>query len=327
MYPINRPRRLRKNAQLRAMVSETVLTVNDLIYPLFVVTGENVRNEIKSMPNVYQLSIDQIVEEAKQVYDLGIPAIILFGIPESKDLEGSGAWHDCGIVQKATSAVKKAVPNLIVINDTCLCEYTSHGHCGLLDVSDLTGQVLNDPTLEILKKTAIAQANAGADIIAPSGMMDGFVKAIREGLDDNGFENIPIMAYSAKFASNYYSPFRDASDGTPQYGDRQSYQMDIGNSREAIKEVELDILEGADIVMVKPALSYMDIVYRVKQITNLPVAVYNVSGEYSMIKAAALNDWIDEKKVTLETMMSFKRAGADLILTYHAKDVAIWLDK
>jgi porphobilinogen synthase len=214
---------------------------------------------------------------------------------------------------------------LNVINDTCLCEYTSHGHCGLLDASDLTGTVLNDPTLEILKKTAISQAKAGADIIAPSGMMDGFVKVIREGLDANGFQDIPIMAYSAKYASNYYSPFRDASDGTPQYGDRQSYQMDIANSREAIKEVELDISEGADIVMVKPALAYMDIIYQVKQMTNLPVAVYNVSGEYSMIKAAALNDWIDERKVTLETLLSFKRAGADLILTYHAKDVANWL--
>jgi porphobilinogen synthase len=307
------------------MVSENLLTVKDLIYPLFVVTGHGVKNEIKSMPNVYQMSVDMIVEEAKEIYDLGIPAIILFGIPESKDLVATGAWHDCGIVQKATTAVKKAVPNLIVINDTCLCEYTSHGHCGLLDASDLTGTVLNDPTLEILKKTAISQAKAGADIIAPSGMMDGFVKVIREGLDANGFQDIPIMAYSAKYASNYYSPFRDASDGTPQYGDRQSYQMDIANSREAIKEVELDISEGADIVMVKPALAYMDIIYQVKQMTNLPVAVYNVSGEYSMIKAAALNDWIDERKVTLETLLSFKRAGADLILTYHAKDVANWL--
>lgn len=325
MFPTNRPRRLRKNAQIRAMVSENVLSVNDLIYPLFVVTGDAVKNEIKSMPNIYQMSVDNIVEEAKKIYDLGIPAIILFGIPESKDLVATGAWHDCGIVQKATSAVKEAVPNLIVINDTCLCEYTSHGHCGLLDVNDLTGTVLNDPTLEILKKTAISQAKAGADIIAPSGMMDGFVKVIRKGLDENGFEDIPIMAYSAKYASNYYSPFRDASDGTPQYGDRQSYQMDIGNSREALKEVALDISEGADIVMVKPALSYMDIIYQVKQMTNLPVAVYNVSGEYSMIKAAALNDWIDEKKVTLETLLSFKRAGADLILTYHAKDVANWL--
>jgi porphobilinogen synthase len=325
MFPINRPRRLRKNAQLRAMVSENVLSVKDLIYPLFVVTGHAVKNEINSMPNIYQLSVDQIVEEAKEIYDLGISAIILFGIPESKDLVATGAWHDCGIVQKATSAVKKAVPNLIVINDTCLCEYTSHGHCGLLDTKDLTGTVLNDPTLEILKKTAISQANAGADIIAPSGMMDGFVKVIREGLDDNGFQDIPIMAYSAKYASNYYSPFRDASNGTPQYGDRQSYQMDIANSREAIKEVALDIAEGADIVMIKPALAYMDIIYQVKQMTNLPVAVYNVSGEYSMIKAAALNSWIDEKKVTLETLLSFKRAGADLILTYHAKDVANWL--
>jgi porphobilinogen synthase len=307
------------------MVSETILTVNDLIYPLFAVAGHSIRKEIKSMPNVYQLSVDQIVEEAKEIYDLGIPAIILFGIPESKDLIATGAWHDCGIIQKATTAVKQAIPDLIVINDTCLCEYTSHGHCGLLNANDLTGKILNDSTLEVLQKTAISQANAGADIIAPSGMIDGFVKVIREGLDNNGFSDIPILAYSAKYASSYYSPFRDASDGTPQYGDRKTYQMDIGNSREAIKEVMLDIEEGTDMVMVKPALAYMDIISKVKAITNLPVAAYNVSGEYSMIKAASLQGWIDEKNVTLETLLSFKRAGADLILTYHAKDAAKWL--
>jgi porphobilinogen synthase len=279
------------------------------------------------MPGVYQLSVDKIVEEAKEVYDLGIPAIILFGIPEVKDMDATDAWHDCGIVQQATMAVKKVVPELIIINDTCLCEYTSHGHCGYLQTGDLTGRVLNDPTLELLQKTAVAQARAGADIIAPSGMMDGFVQAIREALDEAGFTEIPILSYAAKYASAYYGPFRDAAESSPQFGDRRTYQMDPGNGREALKEVELDILEGADMLMVKPALSYMDIIWRVKEITNLPVAAYNVSGEYSMIKAAALNDWIDEKRVTLETLTSFKRAGADLILTYHAKDAARWLQE
>jgi porphobilinogen synthase len=286
-----------------------------------------VAKEVKSMPGVYQLSVDKIVEEAKEVYDLGIPAIILFGIPEVKDMDATDAWHDCGIVQQATMAVKKVVPELIIINDTCLCEYTSHGHCGYLQTGDLTGRVLNDPTLELLQKTAVAQARAGADIIAPSGMMDGFVQAIREALDEAGFTEIPILSYAAKYASAYYGPFRDAAESSPQFGDRRTYQMDPGNGREALKEVELDILEGADMLMVKPALSYMDIIWRVKEITNLPVAAYNVSGEYSMIKAAALNDWIDEKRVTLETLTSFKRAGADLILTYHAKDAARWLQE
>jgi porphobilinogen synthase len=309
------------------MVRETILTASDLIYPLFAVPGERVAKEVKSMPGVYQLSVDKIVEEAKEVYDLGIPAIILFGIPEVKDMDATDAWHDCGIVQQATTAVKKVVPELIIINDTCLCEYTSHGHCGYLQTGDLTGRVLNDPTLELLQKTAVAQARAGADIIAPSGMMDGFVQAIREALDEAGFTEIPILSYAAKYASAYYGPFRDAAESSPQFGDRRTYQMDPGNGREALKEVELDILEGADMLMVKPALSYMDIIWRVKEITNLPVAAYNVSGEYSMIKAAALNDWIDEKRVTLETLTSFKRAGADLILTYHAKDAARWLQE
>ena len=279
------------------------------------------------MPGVYQLSVDKIVEEAKQVYDLGIPAIILFGIPEDKDTEATGAWHDCGIVQKAATAVKKAVPELVVIADTCLCEYTSHGHCGYLQTGDLTGRVLNDPTLELLKKTAVSQAKAGVDIIAPSGMMDGFVTTIREGLDQAGFEDIPILSYAAKYASAYYGPFRDAADSSPQFGDRRTYQMDPGNGREALKEVELDMLEGADMLMVKPALAYMDIIWRVKEITQLPVAAYNVSGEYSMVKAAALNGWIDEKRVTLETLTGFKRSGADLILTYHAKDAVRWLNE
>jgi porphobilinogen synthase len=307
------------------MVRETVLTTSDLIYPLFAVPGEGIANEVRSMPGVFQLSIDKIVEEAKEVYDLGIPAIILFGIPADKDVDATGAWHDCGIVQKAATAVKQAVPDLIVIADTCLCEYTSHGHCGYLEVGDLSGRVLNDPTLDLLKKTAVSQAKAGADIIAPSGMMDGFVHAIREGLDAAGFQDTPILSYAAKYASSYYGPFRDAADSAPQFGDRRTYQMDPSNSREAIKEIELDIAEGADMLMVKPALAYMDIIWQVKQASNLPVAAYNVSGEYSMIKAAALNGWVDEEKIVLETLTSFKRAGADLILTYHAKDAARWL--
>jgi porphobilinogen synthase len=307
------------------MVRENVLTTSDLIYPLFAVPGEGFAQEVKSMPGVYQLSVDKIVEEAKEVYQLGIPSIILFGIPEDKDIEATGAWHDCGIVQKAATAVKEAVPELVVIADTCLCEYTSHGHCGYLEVGDLTGRVLNDPTLELLKKTAVSQAKAGADIIAPSGMMDGFVQAIREGLDEAGFEDTPILSYAAKYASAYYGPFRDAADSAPQFGDRRTYQMDPANAREAMKEIELDIAEGADMLMVKPALAYMDVIYRVKEATNLPVAAYNVSGEYAMVKAAALNGWIDEERVVMETLIGFKRAGADLILTYHAKDAARWL--
>ncbi len=327
MFPTHRPRRLRQHPQLRRMVSENTLTTADLIYPLFAVPGEGIAQEVKSMPGVYQLSVDKIVTEAKEVYDLGIPAIILFGIPDSKDVDATGAWHDCGIVQTAATAVKSAVPDLIVIADTCLCEYTSHGHCGYLQTGDLTGRVLNDPTLELLQKTAISQAQAGVDIIAPSGMMDGFVQAIRQGLDGAGFTDIPILSYAAKYASAYYGPFRDAAESTPQFGDRRTYQMDPANSREAIKEIELDIAEGADMLMVKPALAYMDVIWQVKQASNLPVAAYNVSGEYSMVKAAALNDWIDERKVVLETLISFKRAGADLILTYHAKDAARWLQE
>ena len=325
MFPTHRPRRLRTHPELRRMVRETVLTTNDLIYPLFAVPGEGIANEVRSMPGVFQLSIDKIVEEAKQVYDLGIPAIILFGIPAEKDVDATGAWHDCGIVQKAATAVKQAVPDLMVIADTCLCEYTSHGHCGYLQVGDLSGRVLNDPTLELLGKTAVSQAKAGADIIAPSGMMDGFVQAIRSALDEAGFQDTPILSYAAKYASAYYGPFRDAADSSPQFGDRRTYQMDPGNAREALKEIALDITEGADMLMVKPALAYMDIIWRVKEASNLPVAAYNVSGEYSMVKAAALNGWIDEQRVVMETLIGFKRAGADLILTYHAKDAARWL--
>ncbi len=325
MFPIHRPRRLRTSDPLRRMVRENIVTTNDLMYPLFAVPGDSIAKEVKSMPGVYQMSVDKIVEEAKEVRDLGIPGIILFGIPEDKDVEATGAWHDCGIVQKATEAVKKAVPDLVVAVDTCLCEYTNHGHCGYSEVGDLSGRVLNDPTLELLKKTAVAQAKAGADIIAPSGMMDGFVQAIRSSLDEAGYENLPILSYAAKYASAYYGPFRDAAESAPQFGDRRTYQMDPANGTEAIKEIELDIAEGADMLMVKPALAYMDIIWRVKQATNLPVAAYNVSGEYSMVKAAALNGWIDEEKVVMETMTAFKRSGTDLILTYHAKDVARWL--
>ena len=327
MFPINRPRRLRQHPQLRRMVQETLVTASDLIYPLFAVPGTSVAKEVVSMPGVYQLSVDKIVDEAKEVYDLGIPAVILFGIPENKDVEATGAWHDCGMIQQAATAIKKAVPDLLVIADTCLCEYTSHGHCGYLKTGDLTGRVLNDPTLELLKKTAVSQAKAGADIIAPSGMMDGFVQAIRAGLDEAGFSDLPILSYAAKYASAYYGPFRDAAESAPSFGDRRTYQMNPANGTEALKEIELDIAEGADMLMVKPALSYMDVIWRVKEATNLPVAAYNVSGEYSMVKAAALNGWIDEKKVTLETLTSFKRAGADLILTYHAKDAVRWLNE
>jgi len=305
MFPTHRPRRLRANTQLRRMVQETTVTAKDLIYPLFAVPGEAIAKEVVSMPGVYQLSVDKIVEEAKEVFDLGIPAIILFGIPEDKDVDATSAWHDCGIVQKAATAIKEAVPDLVVIADTCLCEYTPHGHCGYLEVGDLSGKVLNDPTLELLKKTAVSQANAGVDIIA----------------------DIPILSYAAKYSSAYYGPFRDAAESAPQFGDRRTYQMDPANGTEALKEVALDIAEGADMLMVKPALAYMDIIWRVKEMTNLPVAAYNVSGEYSMVKAAALKGWIDEKKVTLETLTSFKRSGADLILTYHAKDAVRWLDE
>lgn len=276
MFPTHRPRRLRSSETLRRMVRETTLTSADFIYPLFAVPGEGVAKEVTSMPGVYQLSIDKIVEEAKEVYDLGIPSIILFGIPTDKDNDATGAWHDCGIVQKAATAVKEAVPELIVAADTCLCEYTPHGHCGYLEVGDLSGRVLNDPTLELLRKTAVSQAKAGADIIAPSGMMDGFVATIRDALDEAGFSDTPIMAYSAKYASAYYGPFRDAAESTPQFGDRRTYQMDPGNSREALKEVELDVAEGADIVMVKPALSYMDIICRIKETTDLPVLIVEI---------------------------------------------------
>jgi len=311
-------RRIRNNAILRKMVQETVLTKNDLIYPLFAIEGTNIKNPVKSMPNVFQLSIDNLVEECKEVRDLGIPAIILFGIPDHKDEVGSGAYDENGIIQKAIRAIKKDVPELLVIGDVCMCEYTSHGHCGIV----FGEEIVNDDTLVYLSKIALSQVQAGADMIAPSDMMDGRVAAIRQTLDNNKFKNIPIMSYAAKYSSAYYGPFRDAAEGAPKFGDRKSHQMDIANSNEAIREVEEDIYEGADIVMVKPAGPYLDIIYRVKQEFGMPTAAYQVSGEYSMIKSASQMDWIDEEKVMIESLTAIKRAGADMILTYFAKDIA-----
>lgn len=324
MYtPYYRPRRLRKSESIRSLVRETSLSVNDFILPLFVVEGRNTRNPISSMPGNDQLSIDLLIKEVKEAYKLGIKAIILFGIPEHKDAFGSDAVNDKGIVQRAVSAVKEAVPEMYVITDVCFCEYTDHGHCGAIK----NGDVDNDATLDMLARQVITHARAGADMVAPSGMMDGMVGAIRKALDDNHYENIPIMSYAAKYASGFYGPFREAAESTPQFGDRKAYQMDPGNSREAMYEVELDVSEGADIIMVKPALSYLDIIWQVRAQTNLPVAAYNVSGEFSMVKAAAKLGWIDEQKVAMEILTSIKRAGADLILTYYAREAAKWLDK
>lgn len=311
-------RRLRKSEPMRSMVRETHLHKEDLIYPLFVVPGKKVRNEVRSMPGVFQLSIDETVRECADVEQLGIPAVILFGIPESKDDVGSGAYDPHGIVQEAVRAIKKAVPRLLVITDVCLCEYTSHGHCGIVEGED----ILNDPSVELLVKEALTHADAGADVIAPSDMFDGRIRAIRAGLDERGYVNLPIMSYAAKYASGFYGPFRDAAESAPQFGDRRSHQMDPGNSDEALREVEADIDEGADIVMVKPALSYLDVIRRVKERFQMPTAAYNVSGEYAMIKAAGRNGWIDETRVMMETLLSMKRAGADMILTYFAKDAA-----
>ncbi len=321
--PYYRPRRLRRNENIRRMVRETSLSVNDLILPLFVTEGKNVKKAIQSMPGHFQLSIDLLVKEVKEIQELGIPAIILFGIPAHKDETGSDATSDEGIIQRAVKAIKDAVPEMYVITDVCFCEYTSHGHCGAI----INGDVDNDSTLEMLAAQVITHARAGADMVAPSGMMDGMVGAIREALDDNGFENIPIMSYAAKYASAFYGPFRDAAESAPQFGDRRTYQMDPANAREALYEVDLDVEEGADILMVKPALSYLDIIRRVRERYDLPVAAYNVSGEFSMVKAAAEKGWIDEQRITLEILTSIKRAGADLILTYSAKDVARWLNE
>ncbi|GAB4260846.1 porphobilinogen synthase [Thermincola ferriacetica] len=321
-FPINRMRRLRVNEVMRRMVRENKLTVDDLIYPLFVTNGENVINPVASMPGIAQMSVDNILKECKEIVELGIPAVLLFGIPAYKDEKGSSAYDDEEAVQRAIRAIKKEYPDLLVIPDLCMCEYTSHGHCGILDEK---GNVINDETLKVLAKIALSYARAGADMVAPSDMMDGRVGAIREALDANGFENISIMSYSAKYASAYYGPFRDVAESAPQFGDRRGYQMDPANGNEAIRETRLDVEEGADIIMVKPALAYMDIMYRLKQEFRMPLAAYNVSGEYSMIKAAAQNGWIDEKRVVLETLTGMKRAGADIIITYHAKDVAKWL--
>ena len=317
-FPIYRPRRLRKNETLRRMVRETKLSRDDFVYPLFVMHGRKVRNEIGSMPGIAQLSVDLAVKEAQEAFDLGIPAVILFGIPKKKDPRGSEAYARSGIIQQAIRAIKDKLPDLIVITDVCLCEYTSHGHCGVI----IKGQVDNDATLELLARMSLSHAEAGADMVAPSDMMDGRVRAIREILDQNGLEDIPIMAYAAKHASGFYGPFREAAESTPQFGDRKSYQMDPANAREALREVRLDVQEGADIIMVKPALPYLDIIRAVREEFDLPVGAYNVSGEYSMIKAAAQQGWIEEERVMMEVLTGIKRAGADLILTYFAKDAA-----
>ena len=321
-YPVFRPRRLRQNDTFRRLVRETHLTIEDLIQPLFVVHGRGVRQEISSMPGCFHLSVDELAKEAKEVAAMGIPGIILFGLPATKDAAGSEAYAEDGIIQQAVRAVKDTVSDLLVMTDVCLCEYTSHGHCGVVE----RGQVKNDPTLELLARTALSHAEAGADLVAPSDMMDGRVAAIREALDEEGFVEIPIMAYSAKYASAFYGPFREAAESAPQFGDRRSYQMDPANGDEALREVGLDLEEGADIVMVKPALPYLDIVWRVKQEFGGPVAAYSVSGEYAMLKAAGRLGWIDEERVLMESLTSIKRAGADVILTYSAKEAARLLE-
>ena len=323
LYPNKRLRRLRYNPIVRDMIRETELSKNDLIYPMFVVPGTKVKNPIKSMPGIFQLSVDELVKECKEVAGLGIPAIILFGIPEHKDEQGSEAYDPNGIVQKAIRAIKTEVKDLLVITDVCMCEYTSHGHCGVLQGEE----ILNDETVSLLAKEALSHVEAGADMVAPSDMMDGRVLAIRKALDYKGYTKTPIMSYSVKYSSGYYGPFRDAAESAPAFGDRRSHQMDIANGDEAIREVESDIEEGADIVMVKPAGPYLDIIRRVKDKFGMPTAAYQVSGEFSMIKAAGQNDWIDEERVMIESLVAIKRAGADMILTYFAKDVARYLDK
>jgi len=317
-FPVSRLRRLRKNETLRRMMRETRLSVDQLIMPLFVVPGKDVARPVTAMPGVAQLSIDRAVNECRTVSDLGIPAVILFGIPENKDAEGSEAYAVDGIIPRAVRAIKEALPDLMVITDVCLCEYTDHGHCGVV----IDGDVDNDSTVDLLVREALAHAGAGADMVAPSDMMDGRVGAIRDGLDEEGFDQVPIMSYAAKFASGFYGPFREAAESVPQFGDRRSYQMDPPNAEEALREVEFDINEGADIVMVKPALAYLDLIWRVKQTFGYPVAAYSVSGEYAMIKAAAQQGWIEEDRVMMESLIAIRRAGADLILTYFAKDAA-----
>jgi porphobilinogen synthase len=320
-FPTHRPRRLRRSEAIRSLVRETRLSTAGLIYPMFVCPGTKVRQEVSSMPGVYQQSADQIVEECREVEALGIPGIILFGLPETKDPRGASSLSSHGVVQHAIEAIRKANLKLMVITDVCLCEYTDHGHCGVIE----NGEVANDPTLTILAQQALSHVRAGADIVAPSDMMDGRVAAIREILDEHKFENTAILSYAAKYCSGFYGPFREAAQSAPQFGDRRSYQMDPANAREALKEVELDLEEGADMVMVKPALPYLDIIRRVRDAFDVPVAAYNVSGEYAMVKAAAEKGWLDEKRVVLEILTGIQRAGAGIILTYHAKDVARWL--
>jgi porphobilinogen synthase len=318
VFPIHRPRRLRRNDTIRRMVRETALSPDDLIYPMFVTEAGGGRKEISSMPGCFQESVKDAAKHAREVHSLGVPAVILFGIPEHKDEAGTSAYDDHGVIQQAIKAIKDAAPDLYVITDVCLCEYTSHGHCGVIE----DGRVLNDPTLELLAREALSHARAGADMVAPSDMMDGRVDAIRTALDEEGFSEVPIMSYAAKYASAFYGPFREAAESTPQFGDRRSYQMDPPNRREAVREAALDIEEGADIVMVKPALAYLDVISDLSDAFDVPVAAYNVSGEYSLVKAAGRLGWVDEERVMMEVLVSIKRAGADLILTYHAKDAA-----
>ena len=320
-FPQLRLRRLRQTEMLRALVRENRLETGDLIYPIFVEEGSGIKQEIASMPGVFHLSVDQLPLEVEEVAKLGIPAVLLFGIPKQKDELGSAAYHPKGVIQQAIRIIKKSVPELIVVTDVCLCEYTSHGHCGIV----VNGYVDNDQTLPLLAKTALSHAEAGTDIVAPSDMMDGRVRAIRKTLDGEGFQNIPILSYAAKYASAFYGPFREAAESAPQFGDRRSYQMDPSNVREALREVEQDISEGADIIMVKPALAYLDVIRRVRDTFNYPLAAYNVSGEYAMVKAAAQRGWLDERQIVLEILTAIKRAGADIIITYHAKEVSRWL--
>lgn len=320
----DRHRRLRSSQVMRNMVKETYVHKSDLIYPIFVIEEDNIKNEISSMPGIYQLSLNLLEQELNEAYDLGIRGVMFFGIPNEKDACGTGAFIDDGIIQKATRLSKSKFPDMFVVADTCLCEYTDHGHCGV--INEETKDVDNDQSLELLVKTAVSQAKAGADIIAPSNMMDGFVTEIREGLDQAGFINIPIMSYGIKYASSFYGPFREAAEGAPSFGDRKTYQMDPSNRLEAFRELESDIKEGCDMMIVKPALSYLDIIRDVRNRSDLPIVAYNVSGEYSMTKAAALNGWIDEEKIVMEQMTSMKRAGADMIITYFAKDICKYLD-
>jgi porphobilinogen synthase len=320
-FPTERPRRLRRTEAIRNLVRETRLSTRGLVYPMFVCPGSGVRAEVSSMPGIYQQSVDKLIEECREVEALGIPAVILFGLPEAKDEQGSEAHSPTGVVQQAIAAIRKARLDLLVITDVCLCEYTSHGHCGVVQ----DGQVLNDPTMEILARVALSHAQAGADIVAPSDMMDGRVGTIRRKLDESGFNHVAILSYAAKYCSGFYGPFREAAQSAPQFGDRRSYQMDPANAREALREVALDLEEGADLVMVKPAMPYLDVIRRVRDTFHVPVAAYNVSGEYAMVKAAARNGWLDEQRVVLEILTGIQRAGADIILTYHAKDVARWL--